>query len=125
MLSDYFIFHNKKEYQDAIKTLNLSKVSSVESFKKLSPNSKRMLIYNAWTQIESLFRERGNSHDVIRFLNELNYRESWHFANKTNIAFFINENDVKKITNPATQEKIAAYRKNYQDEYQASYDIAN
>lgn len=105
------------KFDESLKTVDLSNVDSIEDFKNLQLESKELLIYNAWSDVENLYRTYGTSKDTVDLLNALPAKESYHLADRTNLAFHLEEMDLPNITNPDTKEKIEAYRGNLVDSW--------
>ncbi len=108
-------------FSESLKTLDLNNNDSVQDFKNLATQSQELLIYNAWSDVENLYRSKGTSEDSVDLLNNLTSNgagyAALHLVNKSDIAFHLVDNDVSRVEDPEVRGVIENYRGNLTDSW--------
>ncbi len=106
-------------FTESLKTLDLNNNDSVQDFKNLSTQSRELLIYNAWSDVENLYRTKGTTQDSVDLLNGLagGAGADLHMAKKSDIAFHFGDADVERINDPEVRGVIENYRGNLTDSW--------
>jgi hypothetical protein len=80
------------------------------------------MIYNQWSDVENAYRATGTGADSVNLLNGLTQQSgsnqaALHYANKSDVAFHLGNDDVKRVEDPEVRGVIENYRGNLTDSW--------